>query len=323
MNRPLLVLALFTAAAATLVAQEASQSSPYSGVSNPPPDTTIVADDGSSAQTATPAKPAAGHPMTAPATPAQPAAAAAQPAPALPPSQTASSGLVTGTDDGIVQVAPSEPASVQPALQARADGYDPDGDIVHPAPLPPGVLGEGTRIRVRLIGDLSSGLAEKGQEFRSRVSADVEQNGEILIPAGSEIDGTVAEVSAGHFGGRGSLLLRPRSVTLPNGTRYQLSAVVSQTPMSRTHVGAEGVISPNDNLKRDGIEYGGGVGAGVVAGAYLGGPVGALAGGLVGAALVTTHLLVSHPQAHIDAGDVLVLTLTQNMRLESVTHTGE
>lgn len=322
MNRPLLVLAFFTAAAATLVAQQASQSNPYSGVSNPPPDTTIVADDGS-AQAATPAKPPAGHPMTAPAAPAQPTTTAAQPASAMPSSQPANDGVVTGTDDGLVQVAPSAPATVHPALQTREEAYDPDGDIVHPAPLPPGVLGEGTRIRVRLIGDLSSGLAEKGQEFRSRVSADVEQNGEVLIPEGSEIDGTVAEVSTGHFGGRGSLLLRPRSVTLPNGTRYQLSAVVSQTPMSRTHVGAEGVISPNDNLKRDSIEYGGGVGAGVVAGAYLGGPVGALAGGLVGAALVTTHLLVSHPQAHIDSGDVLVLTLTQNMRLESVTHTGE
>jgi hypothetical protein len=42
MNRPILVCALFVAATAMLGAQEASQSNPYQGTSNPPPDDTIV-----------------------------------------------------------------------------------------------------------------------------------------------------------------------------------------------------------------------------------------------------------------------------------------
>ena len=71
-----------------------------------------------------------------------------------------------------------------------------------------------------------------------------------------------------------------------------------------------------------GIEYGGAVGVGAVTGAYLGGPVGALAGGLVGAGLVTTHLLVSHPQAHLDTGDVLMLTVTERVHLDPVTNSG-
>jgi hypothetical protein len=68
-------------------------------------------------------------------------------------------------------------------------------------------------------------------------------------------------------------------------------------------------------VKRDGIEYGGVVGGGVIAGALIGGPAGALAGGIVGAGVVTVHLLVNHPQAKLESGTVLILTLTEPMRL--------
>jgi uncharacterized membrane protein len=72
-------------------------------------------------------------------------------------------------------------------------------------------------------------------------------------------------------------------------------------------------------LKRDGIEYGGAVGAGAATGAatgaVLGGPVGALTGSLVGAGVVTAHLLVSHPQATLEAGTTLLFTLTEPLSL--------
>src|ERR1700756_2408614 len=109
MNRPLLVFAFSPPASAALVAQQASQSGPYQGVSNPPPDDSIT----SSEITEPIAKPPAGHPYSAqPATPArnanvpvpsQPAQSSTTPHPAT--------GAVTGTDDGIVQVAQPEPSS--------------------------------------------------------------------------------------------------------------------------------------------------------------------------------------------------------------------
>ena len=46
-------------------------------------------------------------------------------------------------------------------------------------------------------------------------------------------------------------------------------------------------------------------------GRVLGGPVGALAGSLIGAGAVTAHLLVSHPQATLESGTALLLTLTE------------
>ena len=310
MNRPILAFGLFALTTATLVAQQASQSNPYQGTSNPPPDDSIIT------TTDTPAKPPAGHPLDqqapAPSQQAMPAPQQYAPQAAAPNTSMSYAPQANGdgTDEGIVGVAPSAPP-----LVSRYSAPDPDGDIVHPAPLPPGMLGEGAMIRVRLLDGLSSAMSERGEPFRSRVATDVLQDGQVLIPAGSEIDGHVAEVTSGHFAGHGSLLLRPESVTLSDGTSYKLHAVVQSAPGSGERVGAEGTIGPGSRVKRDGIEYGGVVGGGVIAGALIGGPAGALAGGIVGAGVVTAHLLVSHPQAKLESGTVLILTLTEPMQL--------
>ncbi len=315
MNRPLLAFAFFAVATAALAAQQGSQSSPYSGVSNPPPDDTIVTD--APQQPAPPAKPPAGQPAAT--QPAQQSYVA----PAAMPARPVQDAAMTGTDDGIVETAPQAPSNTMPSLADRAYAEDPDGDIVHPAPLGPGELREGTAIRVRLMTELSSSLSQQGEPFHARVASDVLGDGDVVIPAGSEISGRVVDVSTGHFGGHGTLMLKPETVTLPSGESFNLHAMVVSAPGTRTQVGAEGVIAPSSRKKRDAIEYGGAVGAGVVAGAYLGGPVGALAGGAVGAAVVTTHLLVSHPQAHLEDGDVLILTLTERMHLVPASTRGE
>ena len=303
MNRPILACAFFALAATTLLAQDQSQSSPYQGTSNPPPDDSIIT---SEQQPAIP-KPPAGHPM-------QPTPATAQPAPQATAANQGTAPVPQtygdGTDEGIVGVAPGTPA-----LTTRASASDPDDDIVHPAPLPPGTLGEGTLIRVRILDELSSSLSQPGQPFRSRVASDVVQDGQVVIPAGAEIDGHVAELSTGHFGGHGSILLHPETVTLENGSKFQLRAVVISTPGSNLRVGSEGVITPGSRVKRNSIEYGAVVGVGMITGAVLGGPPGMLAGAIVGAGVVTTHLLVSHPQAKLESGAVLMLTLTDQVRL--------
>jgi hypothetical protein len=302
MNRPVLACAFFALATATLVAQDASQSSPYQGTSNPPPDDTII----TSEQQAPIPKPPAGHPVqqTPAAQPAAQAVAATQGSAPIP--QT----YGDGTDEGIVGI-----AAGAPTVTVRATATDLDNDIVHPTPLPPGVLGEGTMIRVRLLNEASSSFSTQGEPFRSRVATDVIQDGHIVIPAGAEIDGRVAQVSKGRFGGHGSILLQPDTITFENGSKFHLHAVVVSTPGSHLRVGSEGVIIPGSRVKRNSIEYGAVVGTGMITGAVLGGPAGMLIGGAVGAGVVTTHLLVSHPQANIESGAVLMLTLTDQVQL--------
>jgi hypothetical protein len=311
-----IIVCVFLAAAAALGAQEEGQTNPYQGTSNPPPDDTIV----TTTEAAPLAKPAAGKRLYA-----QPAAQQAAPRQNAYPTQPTSVDPALnfpdpGNDDGVVQVT-SDSAS-QLSLSRRSIPYDPDGDIVHPAGLGPGQLGEGTTIRVHLLGRISSADAVSGESFRSRVVNDVLQNGQVLIPAGSEIDGRILLVSSGHPGGRGSMHLRPEIVVLPDGSRFRMYAQVTGAPGSKARVGSEGTIYAGSRLKKDGIEYGGAVGAGALTGAYLAGPVGALTGSLIGAGVITAHLLISHPQATLETGTTLQFTLTQQLNLVPAATSG-
>ena len=308
MNRTILVCAFFVAAAAALGAQDATQANPYQGTSNPPANDAILT-------SSTPqAKPPAGQYV--PMQPIEPVQAAPQPDSDDPSTHV----TATGNEDGIVH--PDNPASANPDLSSRPEAADPDGDIVHPRALLPGDLPEGTTIRVKLLHGLSTAYSEKGEAFSSRVASDVVQGDKVLIPAGAEIDGRVVQVSSGHAGGHGSMRLQPEAMVLSDGTRFHLSAEVTGTPGSRTRLGNEGTILPASRMKRDGIEYGGAVGGGAVTGAFLGGPVGAVTGSLIGASVVTAHLLISHPQATLEPGTVLIFSLSEPLLLEAAGNSG-
>ncbi|HUH61849.1 MAG TPA: hypothetical protein VLZ50_02580 [Terracidiphilus sp.] len=334
MKRLFSACAFLALTSAVLIAQQSGQQDPYEGTSKPPANDAIMTDDA-------PAKPPAGRPMNpvtgAPAADGGPAQAAPQApdqeqtAPAQdnsqnqpqPTSVDPNANLPTqNSGDDIVTSPQAAQAPAQPALESRSDSVDPDGDIVHPAPLAPGEIASGTTIFVRLLDRLSTAETEKGQPFRSRVTADVVEGGQVLIPAGTEIDGTVVQVSTGHAGASGYLRLRPEIVILADGTRLRLHAEVSGTSGSNTHVVGEGTIKPDSRWRRDGIEYGGAVGAGAVTGAVLAGPVGALTGGLIGAGVITTHLLVDHPQATLEPGTTLLFTLTDPLYMTAANASG-
>jgi hypothetical protein len=310
MKRPILICAFYALTAVALGAQQPSQSDPYEGTSNPPPDDTIV--------TTVPVqpKPAAGKRASDQSTMPEQGARMnnAQPGSIDPAMNYPDAAMYT----------PDQTASGNhtPGLSQRTYVADPDGDIVHPRiTVRPGELVGGTTIRVKLLNELSTSFSEKGESFRTRVASDVLQGGKVLIPAGSEIDGKVVEISRGHFAGHGTMRLRPETVILPDGRRYRLDAEVTGTPGSNTNVGGEGTIRPGSRLKTNGIEYGAGVGGGAVTGAFLGGPVGALTGSLVGAGLVSVHLLMSHPQATLKQGTYLQFALTEPLYLRETNST--
>jgi hypothetical protein len=326
MKRTMIAYALF-AASAVLAAQNAGKPSPYTGTSTPPPDTSIVTDPAQDNSGAPPAG-VTGYeqPAPIPAPKPSPARSIVQsnpPAAAVPqvdqiastPDGSMQANPADGTDDGIVVVAPPS-ASTEPSLSQRESlANDPDGDIVHPGPAPQGQLGYGTTIRVRLLDRLSTATTQPGEKFHTRVASDVIQNGQVLIPSGSEVDGTVVGVSDGHTFGGGSMHLRPETVTLPDGSQFRIYAVLSGVPGSSVRVNGEGGVAAGSQVKKDSIEYGGAVGAGAVTGAIVGGPGGALAGTIIGAGVITVHLLVNHPQATLDSGTVLLFMLDEPLNL--------
>ena len=313
MKRPIPICALLLMAAATLIAQEDSQPSPYQGTSSPPADDNVVTNSTSTHQ----AKPPAGRKVTSDQN--QLRNQTQTPAPVQP--QPAYINPVVNNpdpDSGIVGVQPNAYRH-EPVLVPRNKAADPDGDIVHPRPPRPGELPEGTTIRVRLLDRLSSVSSEKGEAFHSRVASDVVQGNQVLIPAGAEIVGRVVGISTGRVGGHGSMQLLPEAVILADGKRYQLNAVITGTPGAKSKVGSEGTILPASRMKRNGIEYGGAVGAGATTGAILGGPVGAFAGSVVGAGIITAHLLISHPQATLEPGTAMIFTLTEPLQMAEPT----
>ncbi len=350
MHRPILTCAfLVLSTAAFAQQQQPSPSDPnqgqYQGQSNPPADDVIVATQPDQ-PTPPKAKPHAGKPVTQSQTQTQTEAQPAPPAatPAGPSSSTQDDAAaarptsvdpaanfpdpdVNGTDDGIVGIARPQPAAqpqpysapvgAQPALVSRGSAADPDGDIVRPNPLQPGQLAQGASIRVRLLTRLSTTESQQGEVFRTRVASDVLQDGQVLIPAGTEIDGRVMQVASGTMRSHGTILIRPDTVILPDGSRYHLDAQVTGTPGFRTRVNGEGYINPGSRVKRNAILYGGAVGVGATAGALIAGPVGAVTGSVIGAGAVTAHIVLKHSEATLEPGTVLLLTLDNRLDLQS------
>ena len=261
------------------------------GVSHPPADETIQADEDAPPPVVTPApNPSAAIPMT----PARPAVQPVDP------------------DEGIVT---SVPATNDATLTKRT--WNADDEIVSYVPSNPNELAVGTYIRVRLSQDLSTKEARPGESFRAVVDRDVYKEGRVIIPAGAELRGHVMQVSQGHhLGPHATLRLRPETVTLPDGTAYHLYAEAVQSKAAGTRINDEGGIQASPHYKKDAIEYGAGTGAGAIAGGEIAGPVGAGVGSLVGAGVVTAHMLMARPAAaNLPQGSMLTFSLTEPITL--------
>ena len=271
-----------------LSAQNTTKPSAYSGVSQPPPDSSIAADVSTPAAKTNAAKPIVAAEASAP-----------PPVAARPADASADYGIVAGA---------SAPSVAHPAAD------DPDADIVTFVPSHPGELPEGTTIHLTLNQDLSTEDTRPGTDFSGRVTKDVAFSGKVLIPQGSEIVGRVTRVSEGHrFGSPATIRLRPDVVVLPDGSRYVLHAIVIDSN-GKSRIDDEGALIPRSHLKKNAIEAGVGAGGGAAVGAAFGGPPGALVGTFVGAGVMTTHILVQHPATvNVPKDTELTLSLTSPM----------
>ncbi len=311
----LLVFASLVLAPATLAhAQQTSSPDQYSGVSKPPADDSIVAND--DPVTPAPSKPLPGVPVTAaPATP-RPA-----PAPSAQRMENPDYGVITTTTNQLA--AQADQAAPPPLTPAEQNAHlvsrpgNPDYGVVGMVPAPSNELAEGTDIRVRLMQSLSTRRTQGGEPFRAQVAKDVYKEGRVVIPMGSELRGRVVSVTQGHrFGAHATIRLRPDAVVLPDGTAYHLYAQAISTSQPGTHTDQEGGIQPKDHITKDLAEYGAGAGGGAIVGGVFGGPVGAGAGAIVGASVVTTHLLLQKPSdAKVEEGSEIVFSLTEPMEL--------
>ena len=146
-----------------------------------------------------------------------------------------------------------------------------------PAPPPMARLGAGTKMDVAATDTISSRTAKIGDTFTARVVDDVRNAaGRVVIPAGSVVNGKVADVKpAPNPSTAGTLTLSVSSVTI-RGKSYPIEASVDS--LETVHKG-RGVTSG------DAAKVGAGAAAGAILGRVLGGnKKGTIIGGIVGGA---------------------------------------
>jgi len=170
----------------------------------------------------------------------------------------------------------------EPKHERAASG----GGAAAPAPAmqatPPVEVEDGTVLHVRLSQPLSSSNATAGQSWDGTVSSPIRVNGDVAVPQGASVSGTVvAADSAGHFKGQSRLVLKLTQLQY-NGASYDLSTnEVTKLASSRSTRSAETI--------------GGGAAVGALIGALAGHGKGAAIGAAAGAGTGTAAQALTKP----------------------------
>ena len=173
----------------------------------------------------------------------------------------------------------------------------------------------GTPVRIKLEIPLYSASTKAGDNFAGRILEDIKQNDKVVIPVGTSLQGHVVQVSdPRRIKGKATIVLRPESLTLPNGQRCVMSAAVVDTnKVNGTDVDDEGRIKGPGHGSHDALEVGAGTGAGAVIGGLAGGGKGLLIGAAVGAGGTVAHWLSKKNSAYLPAGSEIIFELSRPM----------
>jgi outer membrane protein with glycine zipper len=166
-------------------------------------------------------------------------------------------------------------------------------------------LGSGTHFDMAAGDTISSRTAKVGDSFSARVVEDVRSaSGQVVIPAGSVVNGTITAVKpAPDPATPGTLTLAVSSVTV-RGTNYPLEASIDS--LETIHKG-RGITT------RDAAKVGAGAAAGAILGRVIGGNkkgtvIGGVVGGAVGAGVAAN---TKDSDIVLPAGAHILVTLTK------------
>src|SRR6185312_525327 len=170
------------------------------------------------------------------------------------------------------------------------------------------VVPEGTHILLSMINSVSTKQAAVGDRIYLETAFPILANGQIVIPQGSWVEGTLTQVKRpGRVKGRGQLYVRFDSLTLPNGVSRDFRARIgAMDGRSTEQVNKdEGKITSAGNKGGDAATIAQSVGA--AAGHY---GMGAGIGGAAGAAAGLAGVLLSRgPDATLTKGTTMEMVL--------------
>jgi hypothetical protein len=178
-------------------------------------------------------------------------------------------------------------------------------------------LPAGTGVKMKLETPISTRTTKVGDSFAGRVTEPVMIENKVVVPVGAAIEGHVAKISEPRrIKGVPEIDLRPDLLTMPNGNKYNISAVVVDTDKgSGTRVTDEGKIKGKGATGSDKKEIAIGAGAGLGVGALAGGGKGAVIGATVGASVTVAHWLTKHHSAELPAGSEITMELSRPMAM--------
>jgi hypothetical protein len=180
---------------------------------------------------------------------------------------------------------------------------------------------DGTRIQARLETTLHSKTNRQGDRFTAKVIESIFVNGKEVIPAGTTLEGRVAEVrQAGRVKGKSEMNLSYERLIFSNGVSETI--VASPAELDDTQKESidhkEGTIKGESSRKRDAAEVAGGaaIGAGIggIAGGAKGSAIGAGAGGLIGLA---DSLRRKGKEIELPAGTRIIVRLDRPLTITS------
>jgi hypothetical protein len=179
---------------------------------------------------------------------------------------------------------PPAPAVTAPVSRPPVERPKPPAPRVPAAPAPL-TLPAGSHFDMAAGDTITSRTAKPGDPFTARVVEDVRNAaGKVVIPAGSQVNGTISAVKpAPNPNTPGTLTLAVSSITI-RGTNYPLDATIDS--LETVHKG-RGITTG------DAAKVGAGAAAGAILGRVIGGNkrgtiIGGIVGGAVGAGVAQT-----------------------------------
>jgi hypothetical protein len=184
---------------------------------------------------------------------------------------------------------------------------------------PMAALPVGTAVKMKLETPISTRTNKAGDRFAGRVTEAVTMNGRTIIPVGAGLEGKIARVEEHRrIRGTPTIDLRPEMVTMPNGDRYSLNAVIVDiSARPEVDVNDEGKLKGRGHDGGDWKETGIATGAGALTGGLIAGGHGMLIGAGVGATASVVHWLVKSRSATLPAGTEIIMELSRPMSLGS------
>jgi TolA-binding protein len=156
------------------------------------------------------------------------------------------------------------------------------------------VIPVGQELDVRLQDTLSSDRNQVEDRFTATTAVDLEMDGRVLIPAGSEVRGVISSVHpAGRVERKGSMTVSFDELTV-NNRSYPMRGTVTQAIES-------------DGVRGEAAKIGTGAGVGAIIGGILGGFKGAMAGILIGGGGVVAA--TEGKDVELPAGTILRVSL--------------